>query len=58
MNEDMSSRAITPNYDQAFDRKAETVCQHCGGEVTYARRPADADYAAFAHVATNTVACG
>ena len=54
----METATTTPNYDQGFDRKAENVCQHCGAEVTYARRPADAGYAAFAHVATNTIACG
>ena len=35
----------------------ENVCQHCGLEVAYTRRPADVSYATFVHTATNTVAC-
>jgi hypothetical protein len=33
------------------------VCQHCGHEGAWTRSPADAGYAAFAHIATNTTAC-
>ena len=35
----------------------ETTCQHCEAPVEWTRKPADANYAAFTHTATNTVAC-
>jgi hypothetical protein len=45
---------VTP---MVFNRGMENICQHCGEEITFTRRPADAGFAAFAHTATKTVAC-